>query len=90
MVLKIGCFWKGGLCKKSAWKSTEKNGFDSNHLKPIITIAVNTGMRKGEILNLKWDDIDFDQKIITIRNSKSGDGGGNSHKLVTKRKSATK
>lgn len=45
----------------------------ANHLKPIIIIAVNTGMRKSEILNLKWEDIDFNQKIITIRNSKHGD-----------------
>jgi len=45
----------------------------SDHLRPIVLLALNTGMRRGEILNLKWDDIDFRQKIIYIRNSKSGE-----------------
>jgi len=42
-------------------------------LKPIIIVALNTGMRQGEILRLCWDDIDFANGIITVRNSKSGE-----------------
>ena len=45
----------------------------AEHLKPIIVIALNTGVRKGEILNLKWEDIDFRQKIIYILNTKNGE-----------------
>ena len=40
------------------------------YLKPIVAIAVCTGMRKGEILNLKWPDVDFRRKIITILKTK--------------------
>jgi integrase len=29
-------------------------------------------MRRGEILNLKWPDVDFKNRIITIQESKSG------------------
>ncbi len=43
------------------------------HLKPILMVALETGMRRSEIFNLNWDDIDFEQKIIYVRNSKSGD-----------------
>ena len=43
-----------------------------DHLRPIVITALNTGMRKGEILNLKWPDVDLRQKIIYIYNSKSG------------------
>jgi integrase len=43
-----------------------------DHLKPIVLTALYTGMRRGEILKLKWEDVDFDQKIIFVRNSKNG------------------
>ena len=44
------------------------------HLAPIIAVALGTGMRKGEILKLKWDDVDFDRRLIYIRqvNAKTG------------------
>jgi len=41
------------------------------YLKPIIALAVCAGMRKGEILNLKWPDVDFRRRIITILETKS-------------------
>ena len=43
----------------------------ASHLKPVIITALNTGMRKSEILNLKWEDVDFNQKIIIIRETKN-------------------
>ena len=43
-----------------------------DYLKPIIVIALNTGMRRGEILGLRWDDIDFNQHYIYIKQTKSG------------------
>ncbi len=45
----------------------------TQHLKPIIVIALLTGMRKGEILKLTWKDLDFDRQIIHVRNSKNGE-----------------
>src|SRR5436853_2858431 len=37
------------------------------HLRPIIICALDTGMRRGELFKLKWADVDFDNKLITIR-----------------------
>ena len=37
---------------------------------PIIVTAIHTGMRKSELLNLKWSDIDFDQLVVVIQAKK--------------------
>jgi len=39
--------------------------------RPLIIIALNTAMRKDEILNLRWNDVDFDGGFIHIRESKT-------------------
>ncbi len=41
------------------------------HLRPIVILAINTGMRCGEILNLKWQDIDFQRGIIHLYKTKN-------------------
>lgn len=41
-------------------------------LKPIVTTALQTGMRRGEILNLKWSNIDFTYGFIELLDTKSG------------------
>ena len=41
------------------------------YLKSIVALAICTGMRRGEILELKWLDIDFRRKIITILKTKN-------------------
>jgi len=45
----------------------------SDHLKPVVIVALNTGMRRGEILNLKWKDIDINQNLIYLMDTKNGD-----------------
>ena len=44
----------------------------SPSLRPIVVMAVFTGMRKGEILGLKWHDIDYKRGIITLLDTKNG------------------
>ena len=36
------------------------------HLKPVIVFAYQTGMRRGEILSLKWSQVDWKQREITL------------------------
>jgi integrase len=44
----------------------------ASHIRAMVTIALHTGMRRGEILNLEEQDIDFGSGSITIRDSKNG------------------
>lgn len=44
-----------------------------SQLKPLITTAVYTGMRQGELFNLKFSAVDFKNNEIYVEDSKSGD-----------------
>jgi integrase len=41
-------------------------------IKPVLIIALSTGMRRNEILDLKWQNVHFEGKYIFIEYSKSG------------------
>ena len=38
----------------------------SSHLRPIVTMALHTGMRKAEILGLTWDKVDLRNGLILL------------------------
>jgi len=40
-------------------------------LLPLVTLALNTGMRQGHLLKLKWENIDVDRGSITIIQGKT-------------------
>ena len=35
-------------------------------MRPIVLVALNTGLRRGEILQLEWKDVDLDGEWITV------------------------
>ena len=39
--------------------------------KDLITFLIYTGCRKGEALNLKWDDVDLQNNVIAIKGTKT-------------------
>jgi integrase len=44
----------------------------AQHLEPIIITAIQTGMRKGEVLGLKWSNVDLTNRLIIVEGTKSG------------------
>jgi integrase len=43
------------------------------HLRPIVVTALNTGMRKSEILGLEWDRVDLKHGFILLDMTKNGE-----------------
>jgi integrase len=41
-------------------------------LKPIVTTALQSGMRMQELLGLRWEDVDLANRVITLNETKSG------------------
>ena len=43
-------------------------------LQPIVALAVGTGMRRSEILSLRWLDVDLANGRVLLPQTKNGDG----------------
>ncbi|MCE5294731.1 MAG: tyrosine-type recombinase/integrase [Chlamydiales bacterium] len=43
------------------------------YLYHIVNLALLTGMRYGEIVYLRWNDINFDERYMTLQETKNGD-----------------
>jgi integrase len=69
-------FFKENNCRLRYLEKEEINKLIqecSARLRPIIIVALNTGMRRGEIFNLKWRDIDFQNDVLHLLDTKNGD-----------------
>lgn len=39
----------------------------------IVLFALTTGMRRGELLGLRWPDVDLERRVAVLHNTKNGD-----------------
>jgi integrase len=42
------------------------------YLRPLIALAIETGMRRGELLSIRWKDVDLTAPTIRILKTKNG------------------
>src|SRR5258707_6668112 len=38
-------------------------------LRPLVVLAIHTGMRRGELLSLRWANVDFERGLVHVMNS---------------------
>jgi integrase len=50
-------------CANSHWKP----------LQTLVLLAISTGARRGELINLKWSDVDLKAARATVHETKNGD-----------------
>ena len=48
----------------------------SSHFKPILLCAYFTGMRRSEIAKLKWENVDFEDEYIYVKETKNNESRG--------------
>jgi integrase len=46
-----------------------------DRLEALYVLAVHTGMREGELLGLKWEDVDLERGVLRLRRSLVREGG---------------
>lgn len=54
---------------ESGAESRHNSAQDTPYLRPIVAVGLYAGLRAGEIFHLTWNDIDFERRRITVRNT---------------------
>jgi integrase len=63
------------LCAAEARRLLETAKEDGDRLEALYVLAVHTGLRQGELLGLKWQDVDLEAAELRVRRTLTTSGG---------------
>lgn len=71
-----------GRARGNAWRAARKRELMPDlagqsfvdHLKPAVLLTMNTGLRRGEMLALRWTDIDLERAVLTAHDTATKSG----------------
>lgn len=52
--------------RKRAQSQALKAKHYADHLTPMVLLSMNTGLRRGELLTMRWVEVNFNQKVVTV------------------------
>jgi len=59
--------------RSETWSASESRQFlataSTDGYSPLWLLALTTGMRRGELLGLRWQDVDFEHRALHVRQS---------------------
>ena len=73
-VPKFKLFPEGNVLKERILSEAEEERLlaaSADHLRSILIVALNSGCRLGEILNLRWDQVNFKDRTLRVERTKN-------------------
>ena len=53
--------------RERGYKEWAVHGTYTDYVAPLVLLAINTGLRRGELLQLRWRDVDLQRRMLTVR-----------------------
>ena len=60
--------------RERGYKTLPDDGTYTDHLQPVVLLALNTGLRRGELLARTWGDVDLVGALLTVRGASAKSG----------------